>query len=132
MFRSHDLVEKNMGLTHITARIGNLVGESATPFEAEFLVDTGSIDCMAPSAKLLAAGVRPEGKAVYERANGQPVEYKYGFARVVFFGTETVTQVIFGPPDTEPILGVAALENAGVVVDPVTRNLKRLHAKPLK
>jgi predicted aspartyl protease len=121
-----------MGLTHITARIGNLSGDSAAPFEAEFLVDTGSIDCIAPSERLRAAGISPEGKAVYELANGQPIEYEYGFARVAFFGTETVAQVIFGPPDTEPILGVAALENAGVVVDPVTRNLKRLHAKPLK
>ena len=87
---------------------------------------------MVPSEKLLAAGVRPEGKAVYELANGQPVEYEYGFARVAFFGAETVAQVIFGPANAEPILGVAALENAGVVVDPVSRDLKRLHAKPLK
>ena len=32
----------------------------------------------------------------------------------------------------EPILGVAALDNMGVTVDPVTRTLCRLHAKPLK
>jgi predicted aspartyl protease len=121
-----------MGLTHITVRIDNLAGESANPFESEFLVDTGSIDCMAPGDKLHAAGVRPEGKRVYELANGPPVEHQYGFARVAFFGDETVVQVIFGPPETEPILGVVALENTGVVVDPVTRNLKRLHAKPLK
>jgi predicted aspartyl protease len=121
-----------MGLTHITARIVNLTGVSPDPFEAEFLVDTGSIDCMAPGERLIAAGIHPEGKAVYDLANGQPIEYEYGFARVAFFGTETVTQIIFGPPDTPPILGVVALENAGVVVDPVTRNLKRLHAKPLK
>jgi predicted aspartyl protease len=81
---------------------------------------------------LHAAGVRPEGKAVYELANGQPIEYEYGFARIAFFGGETVTQVIFGPSDVEPILGAVALENVGVVVDPVTRGLKRLHAKPLK
>ena len=121
-----------MGLTHVTARIVDLAGASAHPFEAEFLVDTGFIDCMVPSEKLHAAGVRPEGKRVYELANGQPIEYEYGFARVAFFGDETVVQVIFGPPDTEPILGVVALENTGVVVDPVTRTLKRLHARPLK
>jgi predicted aspartyl protease len=132
VFLSHVSVEKNMGLTHITARICDLAGLWTSPFEAEFLVDTGSIDCMAPSEKLLAAGVRPEGKAVHELANGQPIEYEYGFARVAFFGSETVVQVIFGASDAEPILGVVALENAGVVVDPVTRDLKRLHAKPLK
>jgi predicted aspartyl protease len=82
--------------------------------------------------KLLAAGVVPEGKNVYELANGQPIEYEYGFARVAFFGGETVAQVIFGPAGAEPILGVVALENAGVVVDPVSRTLRRLHAKPLK
>ncbi len=54
-----------MGLTHITTRIRDLAGVSTTPFEAEFLVDTGSIDCMAPGDKLHAAGVSPEGKAVY-------------------------------------------------------------------
>jgi clan AA aspartic protease len=120
------------GLTHVTAKIINLAADTTSPFEAEFLVNTGFIDCMAPSDKLLAAGVRPEGKRVYELANGQPVEYSYGFARVAFFGDETVVQVIFGPVGTEPILGVVALENTGVVVDPVTRNLKRLHARPLK
>ncbi len=121
-----------MGLTHVTAKISALTGASAHPFEAEFLVDTGSIDCMAPGEKLHAAGVRPEGKRVHELANGQPIEYEYGFARVAFFGDETVTPIIFGPPDTEPILGVVALESVGVVVDPITRALRRLHAKPLK
>jgi hypothetical protein len=47
-------------------------------------------------------------------------------------GEETVAQIIFGPHDAEPILGVVALENTGVVVDPVTKTIKRLHAKPLK
>jgi clan AA aspartic protease len=120
-----------VGLTHVTVKISDLA-KKATPFEAEFLVDTGAIDCMAPAERLHAAGIEPEGRAVYELANGQPIEYAYGFARVSFLGEETVTQIIFGPPNTEPILGAVALENAGVVVDPLTKTLKRLHAKPLK
>ena len=120
-----------MGLTHVTTRISNLA-QDAEPWEADFLVDTGSIDCMAPSERLVLAGVRPEGRAVYELANGEPVEYEYGFARIAFLGSETVAQVIFGPPQAEPILGVVALENVGVTVDPVTRALRRMHARPLK
>jgi len=119
-----------MGLTHVTTRIGSLT-KVGTPFEASFLVDTGSIDCLAPRDKLIAAGVTPEGKAVYELANG-PLECEYGFARVWVLGDETVAQVIFGAENTEPILGAVALENIGLVVDPVTKTLKRLHAKPLK
>jgi clan AA aspartic protease len=102
------------------------------PYESEFLVDTGAIDCMVPAQHLEAAGIQREGKDVYELADGQPIEFEFGFARIAFLGNETVAQVIFGPPDAEPILGIVALENTGVVVDPVTRDLKRLHAKPLK
>ncbi|NCO37877.1 MAG: clan AA aspartic protease [Armatimonadetes bacterium CG_4_10_14_3_um_filter_66_18] len=120
-----------MGVTHVTARVANLAGEGQ-PFEAQFLVDTGAIDCLAPREKLLEAGIRSERRKVYELANGEPVEYEIGFARVSFMGEETVAQVIFGPPGVEPILGVVALENVGIVVDPVSQQLKRLHASPLK
>ena len=120
-----------MGLTHVTVTVRGLVGDGE-PYEADFLVDTGVIDCMAPAEHLAAAGIEPQGRAIYELANGEPVEYDYGFARVSFLGAETVTQVIFGPAGVEPILGVVALENVGIVVDPVSKTLKRLHAKPLK
>jgi predicted aspartyl protease len=120
-----------MGLTHVIVSISDLA-KSAPPYESEFLVDTDAVDCLAPAGRLDAAGVRREGKRVHELANGQPVELEYGFARVSFLGSETVAQIIFGPADAEPILGVVALENIGVVVDPVTNTLKRLHAVPLK
>ncbi|MBF0450217.1 MAG: hypothetical protein HQK75_05905 [Candidatus Magnetomorum sp.] len=47
-------------------------------------------------------------------------------------GQETVSQIIFRPDDVEPILGVLVLEALGYVVDPVTKQLKKLSAKPLK
>lgn len=47
-------------------------------------------------------------------------------------GEQTVAQVIFGPDNAEPILGVVALENTGLTVDPKTNSLCRLHASPLK
>lgn len=120
-----------MGIMHVTTTITDL-SSTGQPYQADFLVDTGALDCTAPADRLRAAGIKPEGKAVYELADGQPVEYEYGFARVSFFGSETVAQVIFGPLDCEPILGVVAMENTGVTVDPVTRTLRRLHARPLK
>ena len=120
-----------MGLTKVSASICDLA-RTGPPFEADFLVDTGAIDCLAPSDKLRAAGIKAEGKAVYELANGKPVKCRYGFARICFMGVETVSQVVFGPPKSEPLLGVTALENAGFAVDPVSRTLRRLRAKPLK
>jgi clan AA aspartic protease len=120
-----------MGLTKVTVTLTNLT-KSKQGYENLFLVDTGAIDCMAPESELIKAGIQVEGKEVYELANGQTVEYKYGFARVAFMGSETVCQVIFGPEDIDSILGVVALENTGIGVDPVSRKLLKMTAKPLK
>jgi clan AA aspartic protease len=120
-----------MGVSYVTTTVRNLAARGKG-YTAEFLIDTGAVDCLAPASALRKAGIKPEGRAVYELANGQPVEYDYGFARVEFIGSETVAQIIFGPEGCEPILGVVALENTGVMVDPKTRSLRQMHARPLK
>ena len=38
------------------------MGGMARPLRAEFLVDTGAIDCTVPANRLREAGLRPEGK----------------------------------------------------------------------
>ena len=120
-----------MGVTHVTVRVANLA-KKGTPYEADFLVDTGGIDSLVPKDELHKAGVKPELKKVYELASGESVEYEVGFARISFMGDETVTQVVFGPPGSEPILGCLALEAVGVIVDPNTQTIRRLPASPLK
>ncbi len=122
---------KQMGMTHVTTTIRNLTGRGKG-YTAEFLVDTGATHCLAPGHVLRKAGIRKEGRAAYERADGQTAEYDYGFARVSFLGEETVAQIIFGPAGTEPILGAVALENTGLAVDPKTHLLRRMPALPLK
>ena len=122
---------RNMDVTRVVARVSNLV-QDVTPYEADFLVDTGAVHCMAPREHLVEAGIRPEQKVMYELANGETVEYEVGFARIAFNGVETVAPIIFGPPDTQAILGVVALESAGFTVDPVSQTLKKMPTKPLK
>ena len=120
-----------MGITKVTATITNLV-EKKPGYEALFLVDTGAIHCMAPKDELKKAGIKSEGKATYELANGNPYEVEYGFARISFMGSETVVQVIFGPENAEPLIGFVALESMGIEVDPVSMTLKKMPAIPLK
>ncbi len=115
----------------MTAKVSDIV-RASSPYEAEFLVDTGAVHCLAPADRLMEAGARPEGKGLYTLANGEPVEYEYGFARLSFLGTDAVARVILGPAEAEPLLGVVALEDAGIVVDPRTHELRRAHALPLK
>lgn len=47
-------------------------------------------------------------------------------------GELTAGRVVFGPEGTEPFLGVTALESVGILLDPVTKTLRRLPAVPLK
>ena len=119
-----------MGLTHVVVRLFN--SQSQDTYSADFLVDTGAMQSMAPAPELRKIGMQPVGKQLYELANGERVEYEHGFAEMEFMGEVIATRIIFGPDDTEPLLGVIALESAGFIVDPTTQRLRKLSALPLK
>ena len=61
-----------MGATHVTVRnyeprgAGQVLGGA-------FLVDTGATDSLAPRPHLEAIGLKPEGKRVYELADGSEI-----------------------------------------------------------
>jgi clan AA aspartic protease len=120
-----------MGLIHVTVTL-RASEKSRKKYEADFLVDTGATDCMAPAAKLRRAGIRPRGRMAYELADGSTVEYDFGIAEIEFMGELTSGRIIFGPDTCEPLLGVTALESVGITVEPATQRLKRLPAIPLK
>ncbi|MEK6285200.1 MAG: aspartyl protease family protein [Acidobacteriota bacterium] len=120
-----------MGLTHVTVTLKGFGSEKGT-YEAEFLVDTGATDSLAPGAELTRIGVKPAGKMVYELADGTLQECPFGLVEITFMGEVTAGRVIFGPDTVEPLLGVTALESVGITVDPASRTLKRLPAIPLK
>ncbi len=107
-------------------------GSEDNAYDALFLVDTGATDSMVPGSELKRAGIEPVGKMNYELADGSVHEYPFGLAQIEFMGEVTAGRVIFGPDDTEPILGVTALESVGITIDPTNRTLKRLPAIPLK
>ena len=120
-----------MASARVTTRLTGFQ-QPAKHYEAEFLVDTGATDSLAPADQLRRIGVQPEGKMTYELADGTVKEYAYGLVRIEFMGETTAGRVVFGPPGSEPILGMTALESVGIVVDPITKTLKRLPAIPLK
>src|SRR5207249_1396076 len=62
-----------MGLTHVTTTVRRLAGRGKG-FTADFLVDTGAVDSLAPAKALRKAGIKPEGKNVYEPAGRRPVQ----------------------------------------------------------
>ena len=119
-----------MGFTHVAVKLLN--SDSQGTYNANFLVDTGCMDTMAPASALKKIGIQPVGKDEYELANGEVVEYEYGIAQMTFMGEVVGTRIIFGPDDSKPLLGVVALESAGFIVDPKNETLRKLRARPLK
>jgi clan AA aspartic protease len=119
-----------MGLTHVAVRLFN--SAFSDTYEADFLVDTGAMDTMAPASDLKRIGMEPLGKDLYELANGEVVEYEYGNAELRFMNEVIPARIVFGPDGSAPILGVVALETAGFIVDPKNQMLRKLRARPLK
>lgn len=120
-----------MGLIHLSVKLRSLSSSNGA-YEADFLVNTGATDSLVPASELKAIGVEPVGKQTYELANGEAVEYEFGLVEIVFMDEVTAGRVIFDPDNSDPILGVTALESVGIVVDPANRTLRKLPAIPLK
>ncbi len=120
-----------MGTTRVTVSL-RVPGTTDVAYEAEFVVDTGATDCVAPASQLRAAGIRPVGSMTYQLADGSVHEYEIGLVQIEFMGEITAGRVVFGPESMEPILGVTALESVGITVDPVRRTLHRVPAIPLR
>lgn len=120
-----------MGATYVTVAVVN-PADPERRWEALFLVDTGAIDCYVPASRLREVGIEPMGRRRYELADGTETELDIGVARVEFMGDAVGATVIFGNDNTEPLLGVTALESVGIEVDPQNQRLKRLPAVRLK
>jgi aspartyl protease family protein len=112
-----------MGLTSVRILIANPRVPERTK-EVELLVDTGAMYSMVPSKILRELGVVPEGTRTFTLASGEKIKRKVGGAIYKLDGILGHASVIFGEEGDQPLLGVTALEEMGLQVDPVTRKLK--------
>ncbi len=120
-----------MGATQVTVTIRN-PAEPDRSWEGLFLVDTGATDCLVPRPYLEAIGLETKGYRVYELADGSEIRLDTTTADIEFMDEVTAGRIIFGEPGTEPLLGVTALESAGIEVDPTNQRLKKLPSIRLK
>ena len=120
-----------MGATHVTVTIRN-PAEPSRSWDGLFLVDTGATDSLVPRSCIEAIGIEPQGQRVCETADGREVRMDFALAFMEFMGDVTAGRILIGDEGVEPLLGVTALESAGIEVDPVSQRLKRLPALRLK
>lgn len=120
-----------MGAVHVTVTIRNPADPSRSR-DGLFPVDTGTTDSLVPRSCIAAIGIAPEGQRVYETADGRKIRMDFARAYIEFMGDLTAGRIVIGDDGTEPLLGVTALESAGIEVDPVNQRLKRRPALRLK
>ena len=113
-----------MGETHMMVTVRNPIDRQRC-LEGRFLVDTGAGDSLVPRRWLEEIGIEPRGRRTYRLADGNEVEFEIAFAELEFMEDAAPARVIVGDDDDEPLLGVFALEQAGVVVDPEGEKLRR-------
>jgi clan AA aspartic protease len=120
-----------MGLIHVTTTL-RAREKARKKYAADFLVDTGATDSLAPAKELRKAGIKPLGRMAYELADGRTVEYDFGLVEIEFMGELTSGRVIFGPDNAEPLLGVTALESVGILVDPTDAHAETDASHPVE
>lgn len=114
-----------MGTTYANVIVRNPAAPEQE-WRGRFLVDTGAFDSLVPGPWLESIGLTPRGSRVYELADGTEIRFDVTVAELEIMGEIVGGAVLFGEPHTQPLLGVTALESAGLEVDPVNRELRRL------
>lgn len=114
-----------MGVTHVTATVRNPADPERT-WEGLFLVDTGATDCLVPRQHLEAIGLEAKGERIYSLADGSEHRMSVTTADVEFMGEVVGSTIVMGDEESEPLLGVTALESVGIEVDPRNQELRRL------
>lgn len=120
-----------MGAIYVSVTIRN-PADLEREWEGLFLVDTGATDCLVPKQYLEAIGLTSKGTRTYVLADGSDYHTDVTVAEVEFMDEIVGATIIMADDDTEPLLGVTALESAGIEVDPRNQTLKRLPAVRLK
>ena len=110
-----------MGTVVVTIDIGDPQGRRFE--EVEAIVDTGSTFTAVPRTTLQRLGVPAERSAQSELADGSKAPVDIGRTMVRLEGREFPTPVIFAEAGEPTLLGVVTLEDALLVVDPVSRRL---------
>lgn len=114
-----------MGLTHIKVGIAN-PARPKQMVELTFLVDSGAVYSVVPSALLRKLRVKAHSKRTFTLADGSEITRKIGDVLFRLNGRQGASPVIFGEKGDSTLLGTVSLEALGMVLDPVKRELRPL------
>ena len=118
-----------MGMFKKIVRVSNVYDQNKY-FSAEFWVDTGALYSFIPEDRLEEIGIEPTSRRSLIMADGRTDVRLFGACN---FKIEQIKEtlpcpVIFAPKKSLYLLGATALENFGVEVDPINKDIKPILA----
>jgi predicted aspartyl protease len=90
------------------------------------LVDSGAYSSVVPAPILRDLGVRPSGTDVFTLADGRRIRRRVGAVWFRIGQRRAASNVIFGHRGDETLLGVVALEELRLTLDPRAGQLRPL------
>lgn len=113
-----------MGLTFLTIVLTNPADKKKF-FKRKFLVDSGAVYSVVEADVLQKLGIKPHSKRKFILANGEEIEKEIGDAFFIYRKQKASAPVVFGDKGVF-LLGATTLENLGLVLNPLDRELKPL------
>jgi clan AA aspartic protease len=92
--------------------------------ELDLLVDSGATYTIVHADSLRKIQVKPVEERVFTLADGRKVKRTMGGVRIRIGDRHGFSSVIFGEDNDQELLGVTALEELGLELDPVSRQLR--------
>jgi clan AA aspartic protease len=114
-----------VGLTFLPIEIANPANPEVT-CSLEFLIDSGAVYSVAPTAVLEQLGIKPLTSAIFRLADGRKITRQRGGAVFKYGERIGVADVIFGEEGDSYLLGATTLESLGLSLDPLRRDLHPL------
>jgi clan AA aspartic protease len=114
-----------MGLTVLEIHVANPAQPQRTVL-VEFLIDSGAIYSVVPSAVLDELGIKPLAEQSFRLADGSKIVRRKGVAVFKYNDQIGGADVIFGEEGDSTLLGAFTLEALGLALDPLRRELKPL------
>jgi clan AA aspartic protease len=113
-----------MSLTYLTVKLSNPVKPQKI-FKRKFLVDSGAVYSVVPEKILKDLKIKPIDKQEFILANGESVVKDIGEVKIDILNKQRIVPVVFGNEDVF-LLGATTLENFGMMLDPLKREIKPL------
>ena len=110
-----------MGVFSVSVDVSHLEGRDFQRVDA--WADTGSFYSSLPRAFLESLGVTPHKSEAFKMADGRIADREIGRLWMRAEGRAEITLVIFGEPDSPPVLGAYTLEGLALAVDPLNQRL---------